>query len=206
MVSHLPMLFSVFLSPLFIPPLGLGWPPLCCRTCLDPRFGFLAFWFFVLLSCLWWWDWIGVSCWFLVFACSVLLVLVMACPKSKFKNGVGKNLGMVVLGFSVVGKEIDRSAPNFRSTLQESTWKVRSGKIWEWVVWVFCGWVGKWWKIGCFRGHFQESKLQIGSGKFLGVVCLGVLWGKMGLKTGILVDFSEPVVQENDKWGDLRAF
>ena len=53
---------------------------------------------------------------------------------------------------------------------------------------------------------FQESKLQIGSGKFLGVVCLGVLWGKMGLKTGILVGFSEPVVQENDKWGDLRAF
>ena len=46
---------------------------------------------------------------------------------------------------------------------------------------------------------FQESKLQIGSGKFLGVVCLGFLWGKMGLKTGILVGFSEPVVQENGK-------
>ena len=84
---------------------------------------FLRFSRIVLLSC-WWWDWIGVSCWFLVFACSVLLVLVMACPKSKFKNGVGKNFGMVFLGFCVVGKEIDRSAPilevPFRNPLEKS--------------------------------------------------------------------------------------
>lgn len=176
-------------------------------------FGFWScFWdFHELFCCLACGGGIGLVClvgflFLLVLSCWFLLVLVMACPKSKFKNGVGKNFGMVFLGFSVVGKEIDRSTPNFRSALQKSTWKVRSGKIWEWVVWGFCGWARKWWKIGWFRGVLQESKLQIGSGKFLGVVCLEVLCGKMGLKTGILVGFSEPVVQENDKWGDLRAF
>ena len=65
------------------------------------------------------------SCWFLVFACDVLLVLVGSVfPKSKFKNGVEKNFGMVFLGFSVVEKEIDRSAPilevPFRNPLEKS--------------------------------------------------------------------------------------
>ena len=156
-------------SPPFLSPLSaLGWPPLCCRTCLDfwfadfgsifpnPTFWpfcvlffcfgflilFLRFSLIVLLSCWWWWDWIGVSCWFLVFACSVLLVLVGSCwfllwfvQNRNLKMGSGKISGWCFWGFLWWERKLIEVPPilevPFRNPLEKSgRGKFGSGLCW----------------------------------------------------------------------------